>query len=78
MKKNIIVFLLLATFTFGETGNQVTISDLKEAVYKLIVNNEKHKRPKVIIKNFPTAKKSYLDKHIRSFVSRNKNLLPKK
>jgi hypothetical protein len=78
MRNKITLYLLLSAFTFAETGNQVTISDLKEAVYKLIVNNEKNKSPKVIIKNFPTTKKSYLDKHIRSFVSRNKNLLPKK
>lgn len=80
MKKSIIALLLMTAFASAETGNQVSISDLKEAVYKLIIMQEKMKneQPKVIVKQMPEQQRSYLDDYIENYVEQNKHLLPKK
>lgn len=79
MKKVLIVLVLMANFSFGASGNQASIADLKEAVYKLILLNEKNKprTTKVVYKPLVT-KKSYLDKYIKSYVQKNKKYLPAK
>ncbi len=79
MKKILIGLVLMANLSFGATGNQASIADLKEAVYKLILLNEKNKprTTKVVYKPLVT-KKSYLDKHIKQYVQKNRNLLPSK
>ena len=79
MKKILIATVLMANFSFGASGTQASIADLKEAVYKLILLNEKN-RPrttKVVYKPLVTQK-SYLDKHIKSYVQKNKKYLPTK
>ena len=77
--KKILLLLCLGGYLFAETGNQATIADLKEAVYKLILLNEKnhHKKVKVIYKPLHTSH-SYLDKYIKAYVEKNKSYLPKK
>jgi len=77
VKKVLIATALMANFSFGASGNQASIADIKEAVYKLIIFNEKYRvpRPKVVYKPL-TTKKSYLDKYIKSYVQKNKKYLP--
>jgi len=77
MKKTLIITTLLTSLSFGVTGNQASIADLKEAVYKLILLNERNtpRKQKVVYKPL-TTKKSYLDKYIKQYVQKNRSLLP--
>jgi hypothetical protein len=79
MKKGIISLLLIATFASAETGNQVSISDLKEAIYKLIIMQEKMRveQQKSNVQRTPYLQKDHLDNYIENYVEQNKRLLPK-
>lgn len=78
MKKFLLVFVLLGSVVFAETGNQVTMSDLKEAVFKLIVENKqlsnKVRDQKIVYKELEIGR-SDLDPLIANFVRENKHLI---
>lgn len=79
MKKYLILVFLLSSFGFSETGNQVGIADMKEAIARLIVETRnlsaKVDKRHVIYEKVP-LEKSYLDPYIADFVKRNRNALP--
>lgn len=76
--KKVVLFVSFVVSIYAETGNQATIADLKEAVYKLIIMNEKKSgNAKVVYKPLYTNR-SYLDKYIKEYVRANGKYLPKR
>lgn len=77
MKKLILASLILSSCVFAETGNEVQIADLKEAVYKLIKNQKgfSARKTQTVYKMIP-RERSYLDGHIENYIKKNKHLLP--
>lgn len=79
MKIYIFFLVILSSFGFCETGNQVGMADMKEAIARLIVETRnvaaQVDRGRVVYEKVP-LEKNYLDPYIADFVKRNKNTLP--
>jgi len=78
MKKLILCSILITSASFAASGNQANIADLKEAVYKLILLNEKQRRANPTVSYKPlTTGQSHLDSYLKSYVQKNRQYLPK-
>lgn len=71
MIHKLFIALLLTTSLFAGNNSQATLGDMKEAIYKLIVQNKnKRETPSDI-----TLKKSKYDGFISNFIKNNTKLI---